>query len=136
MSARLTRRTILLLAIDMTAMFCGLLLALNFRLGIEGSLDQLDNNSGWLKILFVSVVWLAGMYFHDLYDYEVISRREEMIFRTVQALGLTWVTLSVIYYLIPGLELGRGTALYSIVITLVLLVGIRIGIYLMLDHLE
>ena len=134
MSVRLTRRTIFLIAADLTAMFGGLLLALNLRLGMEASLEHLNSHGGWLKISFVSLIWLGGLYFHDLYDYEVISKREDMILRTVQALGVTWVVLAVIYYMVPALELGRGTALYSFAITLLFLVGIRNAVYLMFDH--
>ncbi|HKP70287.1 MAG TPA: hypothetical protein VJV05_13450, partial [Pyrinomonadaceae bacterium] len=134
MSVKSHTRTIFLMAADVLAVFAGILAALALRLGVDGAASQLDEHMGWTKIAFASTVWVVGMYFHDLYDYEVISGREEMLLRLIQSVGLSWVALLIIYSFVPSLELGRGTALYAIAITLCFLLIIRLLVQMWLGH--
>ena len=89
------------MAADVLAVFFGILAALALRLGVDGATYHLEQQNGWTKIAFASFVWLVAMYFHDLYDYEVISGREEMMFRLIQSVGLSWVALTIIYFFVP-----------------------------------
>ena len=132
MSAR-SSRTYSLIFADVAAIYGSFLLALYLRLGSDGFTDQLDNRAGFLKIGLATCVWLVSLYFHDLYDYQILSHRKEMALRALQAIGISWVLLAVLYYVIPSLEIGRGTALYAIAITLVLLLSIRLAIHSVLD---
>ena len=132
MSVRRSRTYSLVLA-DVIAVYGSFLLALFLRLGSDGFIDQLDRRGGWLKIGLATCVWLVSLYFHDLYDYRTLTMRKEMGLRAVQAIGVSWVLLAVIYYLVPSLEIGRGTALYAIAITLVLLLTIRLAVHSVLD---
>jgi len=134
MSSKFSTRTGLLVLADIAAIVTGILFSLFLRLGSDGTVDQLNERSGWSKISLASVFWLLSLYFHDLYDYRIISRCEEMTFRMIQAVGVAWVSLAVIYYLVPQLEIGPGTALYAIVVTLFLLLTIRLLLYFILDH--
>ena len=130
MSAKRSRTYFLILA-DVIAVFGSFLLALYLRLGSDGFIDQVDRHSGLLKMALATCVWLVCLYFHDLYDYQILSMRKEMALRAVQAIGVSWVLLAVLYYLVPSLEIGRGTALYAIAITLVLLLSIRLALHSM-----
>ena len=132
MSARRSRTYSLILA-DVIAVYGSFLLALYLRLGSDGIIDQLDRHGGLSKIGLATCIWLVSLYFHDLYDYQVLSMRKEMAMRAVQAVGVSWVLLAVLYYLVPSLELGRGTALYAIGITLVLLLSLRLAVHSILD---
>ena len=134
MSSKVSTRTVFLVLADIVAAGAGLLSSLFFRLGNVGAFDQLNEHFGALKICLASVVVVLSLYFHDLYDYRIIGRREEMAFRMVQAVGLSWAALAVIYYMLPNLEIGPGTALYAIAITLFLLLSIRLLLYMVLDH--
>ena len=136
MSTKSNSRTLFLMAADVLAVTFGILAALTLRLGAEGAVDHLQERNGWTKIAVAASVWLISIYFHDLYDYEVVSNRSEMLFRLVQSVGLAWVTLAVLYYFIPVLQLGPGTALYAIAITLVSLLAIRLLLQMWLGHPE
>ena len=126
-------RTYFLIFADIAAIYGSVVLAIYFRLGAEGLVDQLYLKNGLVRIGFATGVWLVSMYFHDLYDYQILSQRSQMTLRTVQAVGVSWVLLAVIYYLFPPLEIGRGTALYSIAMTLVILLSIRWSLGRVLD---
>jgi sugar transferase (PEP-CTERM system associated) len=116
--------------------FFGILAALILRLGTDGALYHLEHRNGLTNIAAATLISLIGLYFHDLYDYQLISNRGEMLLRLVQSVGISWVTLAAIYYFIPGMELGAGTALYAIGITLFLLLTIRLLLQLWLSHPE
>lgn len=132
MSARRSRTYSLIFA-DIIAVYGSFLLALYLRLGSDGFTDQLDRRGAVLKIGLATCVWLVSLYFHDLYDYQILSLRREMALRAVQAIGISWILLAVLYYLIPSLEIGRGTSLYAIAITLILLLSIRLAVHSVLD---
>lgn len=136
MGTKFSSRTGVLLLADIVAVLNGILLAMFLRLGEEGTYYQLYENNGWLKIFFAACVWLVALYFHDLYDYQILSSRDEIFFRTIQAVGIAWVSLALIYYLIPRLEIGPGTALYAIALTLTVLLGVRLAFFYVMDHPE
>ncbi|MBC7899104.1 MAG: TIGR03013 family PEP-CTERM/XrtA system glycosyltransferase [Saprospiraceae bacterium] len=134
MSTRISRRTILLFAVDIVIVGAGLILALYLRLGLDGALFQLNENNGWYKVGLVTLICLSALYFYDLYDFTVMHNRRELNARLIQALGSGWVLLAVVFYFSPTLQIGRGTALYSMVITLVMLLAFRIWIHFLLGH--
>src|SRR5215207_293329 len=134
MGLKFSTRTAFLVIADIVAVVTGLLFSLFLRLGNVGALDQLNEHAGWRKISLASLVWILSLYFHDLYDYRIVSQRGEMTLRMIQAVGVSWVTLAVIYYMLPILEIGPGTALYAIAITLFLLLTFRLLLYIVLDH--
>ena len=134
METRLSPRTAALVAVDSVTLYGGILLALFLRLGLEGASYQLGENNGWSKIALVTFICLINLYIYDLYNYAVISNRGELRFRMIQAIGISWIFLAVLFYFLPTWEVGRGTALYSIIITLVLLFGLRTGLHYYLGH--
>jgi sugar transferase (PEP-CTERM system associated) len=134
MSTRLTpRKTILILA-DIIIIYAGLLFALYLRLGKNGTMFQLYQNSGLWKFILATVVCITALYFYDLYDYGVIHNRRKLILRLIQALVSAWIILIIIFYFIPSLEIGRGTAVYSVIITITLLLALRSWIHYLLGH--
>ena len=82
------------------------------------------------------VISLAALYIYDLYDFVVISNRRELMLRAIQALGSAWLSMALLYYLVPYLEIGRGTAVYSIAFSLVLLLCLRAALHFLLGHPE
>src|SRR5215204_3744939 len=109
MTERFSHRTIVLIAGDFAIIYAALLLALYLRIGWDGSLFLLTENSGWSKITFVTLVCLVSLYLYDLYDYLVLNNRRELKLRLVQALGTAWIILAVLFYILPAWEIGRGT---------------------------
>jgi sugar transferase (PEP-CTERM system associated) len=77
---------------------------------------------------------LAAFYLFDLYDFVVMHDRRELVLRLVQALGLAWIALALMFYLFPYLVIGRGVALIALPLALTLMVGWRISIHWFLGH--
>ncbi|MDQ3130616.1 MAG: TIGR03013 family PEP-CTERM/XrtA system glycosyltransferase [Acidobacteriota bacterium] len=131
---RFIPRTIWLILADTAFIYGGIVLAMYVRLGFSGSEYQLNDNSGWLKIAFATFVCLLILYFYDLYDYTVMGNRRELMLRLVQALGIAWVLLALIFYFVPPMLIGRGVSVFSVVIVLILLLVWRVLIHLLTGH--
>src|SRR4051812_34714806 len=125
-AARFTVRKFFLLQADAAIIFGGVMLAMYLRLGVEGSANELNAKNGWLKISLATCASLLVLYFYDLYDYVVMTNRRELLLRLVQALGIGWVLLSLLFYFVPPLLIGRGVSIISVPMVLGLLLGWRI----------
>lgn len=136
MNTRLGARTTVLILADIVIIFGGILIAMFLRLGLGGTSFQLAENYGWWKIAAAAVIFLVDLYLFDLYDYTVVHNRRELNLRLIQALGLTWAFLAVLFYFFPALLVGRGTAVYSVGITLLFLIAFRNTIHFVLGHPE
>ncbi len=136
MSTRLTSRTTGLILGDVVIIYAGLLFALYLRLGISDVIFQIFESNGLFKVMLATLVCLTALYFYDLYDFTVINNRRELFMRLIQAVGSAWVLLVLIFYWVPSLEIGRGASIYSIVITLVLLLAVRTLIHYLMEHPE
>jgi sugar transferase (PEP-CTERM system associated) len=136
MTERFSHRTLALLTADFAILYSAILLALYLRTGSEGSAFQLYENNGWSKITLVTLVCMVSLYVYDLYDYLVLDNRRELKLRLVQAIGTAWILLSVLFYLVPTWEIGRGTAIYAILISLCWLLAVRSGMHYLLGHPE
>src|SRR5215204_1169633 len=135
-SNRFSLRTIGLLLADAAIIYGGIILALYLRLGVEGSRYQLSENNGWLKIFLATSVCALILYFYDLYDYTVMTNRRELMLRLVQALGIAWALLALVFYFAPPLLIGRGVSVISVPLVLVLLLGWRFLIHYLTGHPE
>ncbi|HQZ96595.1 MAG TPA: TIGR03013 family PEP-CTERM/XrtA system glycosyltransferase [Pyrinomonadaceae bacterium] len=133
-AARFSSRLIWLLLADAAILYCGVILAMYLRLGMAGSENELDNKNGWIKIAVATFVCLLILYFYDLYDYIVMTNRRELLLRLVQALGIAWALLALLFYFVPAMLLGRGVSVFSVPIVLVLLLGWRIAIHALTGH--
>jgi sugar transferase (PEP-CTERM system associated) len=121
---------------DAAILYCGVILALYLRLGVSGSENELNVKNGWLKIALESVVCLIFLYFYDLYDYVVMTNRRELMLRLVQALGIAWALLAMLFYFVPELLIGRGVSVISVPLVLVMLLSWRIFIHSLTGHPE
>jgi sugar transferase (PEP-CTERM system associated) len=121
---------------DAAILYCGVILALYLRLGLSGSENELNAKNGWFKIALASVVCLIFLYFYDLYDYVVMTNRRELMLRLVQALGIAWALLAMLFYFVPELLIGRGVSVISVPLVLVMLLSWRIFIHSLTGHPE
>lgn len=135
-ATRFSPRTIWLILADAAIIYGGIVLAMYVRLGVSGSEYQLNDRNGWEKIALASLVCLLILYFYDLYDYTVMGNRRELMLRLVQALGIAWALLALLFYFVPSLLIGRGVSVISVPIVLVLLLVWRIFIHLLTGHPE
>src|SRR3569623_1662887 len=134
--SRFSLRIFWLILADAAMLFAGIIVAMYLRLGMSGTAEYLDERDGWLKIALVSGNCLLILYFYDLYDYIVMARRRELLLRMVQALGIAWALLALLFYFVPSLMLGRGVLVISVPILLALLLGWRIFIHTLTGHPE
>lgn len=136
MSTKFSPRTIGLITADIAIIFIAIVLALYLRLGWDGAAFQILENNALNKVALAASVCLIIIYLYDLYDYGVMHHRRELLLRLIQATGIAWTILAIIYYLIPPLMIGRGTLIYSVVLTLVLLLIWRTMIHFLTGHPE
>jgi sugar transferase (PEP-CTERM system associated) len=132
----LSQRTVWLILADAAIIYGGVVLALYLRLGFSGADNELNQRNGWLKIVLATLVCLLILYFYDLYDYTVMSNRRELMLRLVQALGIAWALLALLFYFVPTLFIGRGVSVISVPVVLVLLLGWRNSIHYLTGHPE
>ncbi|HVE56498.1 MAG TPA: TIGR03013 family XrtA/PEP-CTERM system glycosyltransferase [Pyrinomonadaceae bacterium] len=129
-------RTIGLLLADAAIIYGGIILAMYLRLGVEGSRYQLSENNGWLKITLATAVCALILYFYDLYEYTVMTNRRELMLRLVQALGIAWALLALLFYFVPPLLIGRGVSVISVPLVLALILSWRVLIHYLMGHPE
>jgi len=135
-AAQFSPRKFWLILADAAIIYGGVILALYVRLGIDGSVNELNVRNGWFKIALATSVCLLNLYFYDLYDYIVMTNRRELMLRLVQALGIGWALLALLFYFVPQLMIGRGVSVISVPLVLVLLLGWRIAIHSLTGHPE
>jgi sugar transferase (PEP-CTERM system associated) len=136
MAARFSSRTLWLILADSAFIYGGIILALYLRLGASGSDYQLNENNGWIKVLLATLVCILVLYFYDLYDYTVMGNRRELLLRLIQAIGIAWILLALIFYFMPFLLIGRGVLAISVPIVLGSLLVCRVFIHLLTGHPE
>ncbi len=93
-------------------------------------------NHGFYKAALATIFCLASFYLLDLYDFVVIHDRRELVLRLLQALGLAWVALALLFYGVPQAMIGRGVSLISLPLALTLMVAWRLAIHWVLGHPE
>ena len=81
-----------------------------------------------LKALLVAVVCQLSFYYSNLYDnVRLTADRRGLLMRIFQALGATAILLSLLYFLFPGLVLGRGVVAVAAGFIVVGVVGWRVA---------
>jgi len=134
LSARFNSRTLLLIVAEAGLLFGGVMAAAYLRLGSEEARGELVGEYGIYKAVLATLFCLGAFYLYDLYDFVVMHDRRELVLRLVQALGLAWVVLAVVFYLMPQLMLGRGITLISLPLALTMMVAWRVSIHWLLGH--
>src|SRR2546428_10484787 len=134
--SRHNARTILLLLVEAMLLVSGLIVAVYVRLGAIDAEDALIRRHGFYKAALATIFCLTSFYFFDLYDFVVMHDRGELVLRLLQALGLAWIALALLFYVVPQVMIGRGVSLISLPVALVLVVGWRMGIHWVLGHPE
>src|SRR6266545_2483665 len=129
-------RTLLLLLVEALLLFGGLIGAVYVRLDVVEAEDALILRNGFYKAALATIFCLASFYLFDLYDFVVIHDRRELVLRLLQALGLAWVALALLFYAVPQVMIGRGVSLIAVPLALLLMVSWRLAIHWILGHPE
>jgi sugar transferase (PEP-CTERM system associated) len=135
-SSRLKARTSLLVLVEAMLIFGGLVIAVYVRMGAVDAEEALIGRNGFYKAAIATVFCLTSFYFFDLYDFFVMRDRRELVLRLLQALGLAWVALALIFYAVPQAMIGRGVTLISLPLAVSLMVAWRLSIHWILGHPE
>ncbi|MEP6922716.1 MAG: TIGR03013 family XrtA/PEP-CTERM system glycosyltransferase [bacterium] len=133
-ASRLNARTVLLLLAEAVVVFGAVIGAVDLRFGMAGAPNELWEKHGLLKAGLATIFCLAAFYLFDLYDFIVMHDRRELVLRLIQALGLAWIGLALMFYAFPHLMIGRGVALIALPLALGLMVGWRVSIHWFLGH--
>ena len=131
---RFNARTLLLILAEALLIFGGMVAAAEIRLGMNDAYYELVARNGFYKAALATAFCLGAFYLYDLYDFVVMHDRRELVLRLIQALGLAWIALAIVFYMLPQLMLGRGISLIALPLALALMVGWRVSIHWLLGH--
>ena len=95
------------------------------RLGANDAVIMLNYEQGFLKILVVSVAFIACMYYFDLYDSSILNNPREVHTRLIQMQGTVCLILAGLYYMYPPLELGRRIFVIGFILVAIVLLTWR-----------
>ena len=79
-----------------------------------------------VKTLLVAVITQVSLYFKDLYEFKASDNIVDLATRLIQAIGITCIALSAIYFIWPGAIIGRWIFFFSIILLLLFLVSWRL----------
>src|SRR6185503_16690122 len=133
-TSRLKARTVLLLLVEAMLLFGGLVIAVYVRVGAVDAEYVLIERHGFYKAALATVLCLTSFYLFDLYDFVIMHDRRELVLRLLQALGLAWITMAIVFYALPQVMIGRGVSLISLPLAILMMVGWRLSIHWVLGH--
>lgn len=62
------------------------------------------------RFLVVVLICQLALYYNELYDLQVTNSRARLVIGLLQGLGIACIVLALVYYIAPGVSLGRGIA--------------------------
>lgn len=133
MKSRHRARTLKLVFLERILTYlCGLL-AIWIRFGPDAH-QVISEHGGWFKLIVVNLIVQGAFYLFDLYDFKRIRQRPVLILRILQALGLSAIGLSLLFYLLPEMRLGRGVIGLSLLLMLIVMLVWRIAAMWLLQN--
>lgn len=133
MQSKSRTRTLILLVIEAVLFyFCGYA-AILLRFGDQAPVVMSEEHGG-LKIFVAMMVVLGGFYLFDLYDSRMIHGRSILILRILQSLGVSAIALSLVFYSIPGMRLGRGVFAIALGLMVTVMTSWRLLVTWMFVH--
>jgi sugar transferase (PEP-CTERM system associated) len=109
---RIPTKTLVLLASESLLIILGLALATTLR--FASSRWEYAGGHTIMRFLVVVLMCEFALYYNDFYDIEVMKSRSRLVIGLLQALGIACIGLALIYYIAPGISLGRGIAALAV----------------------
>ena len=117
-------KTLVLLASESLLIVFGLALATALR--FSSSRWEYMGGNAIARFLVVVLMCEFALYYNDLYDIEVMKSRARLLIGLLQALGVACIGLALLYYLAPGVSLGRGIAAMAVPTIMTFIFGWRV----------
>jgi sugar transferase (PEP-CTERM system associated) len=123
-------KSALLMAIESSVIMLSIVAAakLRFWTDLDQFLIYTRSTDFLLQIITVSVVLEMCLYYNDLYDLSASRARSTQVIYLVQAIGAACILLGLIYYVVPGLLVGRGVLFISVALVTAALTLTRISL--------
>jgi sugar transferase (PEP-CTERM system associated) len=121
---RVPTKTLVLLTSESLLIVLGLALATAMR--FASSRWEYAGGNPVVRFLIVVLMCEFALYYNDLYDVEVMKSRARLLIGLLQALGVACIGLAMVYYVAPGVSLGRGIAAFAIPTIMTLIFGWRV----------
>ena len=80
-----------------------------------------------LKALLVTVICQLCLYFNELYDFRVTNSNLELGIRLLQAIGISYLVIALVYFFFPVVILGRGIFLINLFFLIGFIVSWRLA---------
>jgi sugar transferase (PEP-CTERM system associated) len=84
------------------------------------------HNSGWLKLLMMTITIQLAFYLFDLYDLPATRRYRKVFVNIIKALGISTLILSIFFYAFRQLSIDRSIFLIAIAIDFAAIAGWRL----------
>ncbi|HZU31481.1 MAG TPA: TIGR03013 family XrtA/PEP-CTERM system glycosyltransferase [Candidatus Angelobacter sp.] len=121
---RIPTKTLVLLASESLLIVLGLAFATTLR--FVSSRWEYAGGHTIARFFVVVLMCEFALYYNDLYDIEVMKSRSRLVIGLLQALGIACIGLALIYYVAPGVSLGRGIAALAVPTIMTLILGWRV----------
>jgi sugar transferase (PEP-CTERM system associated) len=123
---RIASSTVLVALFDILLITLALVAATALRLFEFHAIVQKLDTLTLARFAVVIVVCEFSLYYHDLYDFQVMTGRSVIFVQLLQAVGVACLILALTYYLCPNLSLGRGVAVLAAPASVALTLGWRL----------
>jgi sugar transferase (PEP-CTERM system associated) len=94
-------------------------------IGLIGTLEIV-----WPKLLLVTIITQLSLYFNDLYEIRATDNKIDIAARLIQAIGITSITLAIIYFIWPDMVIGQWIFFISLIFLLLFLLSWRFLYYI------
>jgi sugar transferase (PEP-CTERM system associated) len=118
------RRILLVIVESFLLWLCGFF-ALYVRV-LGGTAYELIERRGWLKLIAVTFAIQLAFYLFDLYDLPATRSYRRVVKNMAVALAVATVLLTILFYIMPPLSLGRGIFLVMIAFVSAVIPGWRL----------
>jgi sugar transferase (PEP-CTERM system associated) len=106
-------------------LFTGYLFGMLVRLG---SATLLDTEWFAIKALAMVLVTQAALFYNGLYDFRSVMPARTLFVRIIASTLLASVLLALLFYIVPGLFVGRGVALLAVLFNVLVFTAWRIAL--------